>query len=364
MVNLAFQFRINFLDGLRGLAILLVLTHHAYSRWPNIVPYGSTYLNFPLFKFGWLGVQLFFLISGFVIFMTLDKTINFRLFIYKRWLRLFPAMLIASILIFLTAPIFNERPAGSPVFLSLVPGITFIEHKWWSKVLDMDFPLLEGTFWSLYVEFKFYVSAGFIYFVFGRNYLAPCLFILFIGSLFISYMSGKMDNQVVIFMQRVCNMLSLKYFGWFCSGSIFYLYYQTKKEYYFIMAILVAFLSSLSLFLVDGMNSAIGAFTISVLFSASLRVTIVQQFLTQGLFLFFGLISYPLYLLHENAMISMIVKSPDYLPVGVNMFFYPFIPVIFLSLISFFIATKCERKIRVTIESVVQLMKINSFHRR
>ncbi|NRB64450.1 MAG: acyltransferase family protein, partial [Saprospiraceae bacterium] len=58
------QSRLNFLDGLRGVAILLVIAFHAYSRWPHFVPYGDAYQNFPLFKLGWGGVELFFLISG------------------------------------------------------------------------------------------------------------------------------------------------------------------------------------------------------------------------------------------------------------------------------------------------------------
>ena len=69
--------RIEFLDGLRGLAILLVIFFHAFVRWPNIVPYGSSYSDFIFFKYGYLGVELFFLISGFVILMSLEKNKHF-----------------------------------------------------------------------------------------------------------------------------------------------------------------------------------------------------------------------------------------------------------------------------------------------
>lgn len=51
----------------------------------------------------------FFLISGFVITMSLEKCIDFGDFIFRRWLRLFPAMLIASILILITAPFFLRQ---------------------------------------------------------------------------------------------------------------------------------------------------------------------------------------------------------------------------------------------------------------
>lgn len=342
------QSRLNFLDGLRGVAILLVIAFHAYSRWPHFVPYGDAYQNFPLFKLGWVGVELFFLISGFVIFMTLDKTINFRLFIYKRWLRLFPVMLLATILIYFTAPMLTGRPAGSPDFLSLIPGLTFIETSWWSNILGVDIKPLERAFWSIYVECKFYVIAGLIYFFLGRKYLAPCLFILFVGSLSISYIAGKTDSQIIDFTQLVFSEMSFRFFGWFCSGTIFYLYYQTKREHYFLMAVVVAVLSSI---FIGGTSAPIAALMISALFAASLRVSIIQQLLTHRVFMFFGLISYPLYLIHENSMISMVMKLPDYLP-WLNMFFYPFIPVAFLSLVSFLIATKYEIKLRGFIEAL------------
>ena len=52
--------RIQFLDGLRGIAILLVICFHSYTRWPKFVPYGHQFSDFYLFKYGYLGVQLFF----------------------------------------------------------------------------------------------------------------------------------------------------------------------------------------------------------------------------------------------------------------------------------------------------------------
>ena len=65
--------RIEYLDGQRGLAILLVVLFHAYARWPERVPYHDAYANIPVFAYGWVGVELFFLVSGFVILMTLER---------------------------------------------------------------------------------------------------------------------------------------------------------------------------------------------------------------------------------------------------------------------------------------------------
>ena len=86
--------RVKHLDGLRGLAIIAVFGFHLFAEDPK-----SVFLS-KIFIHGDLGVNLFFLISGFVIFMSLNKSLNFLTFIKKRYFRLFPSMLFASLLYF------------------------------------------------------------------------------------------------------------------------------------------------------------------------------------------------------------------------------------------------------------------------
>lgn len=130
--------RIKFLDGFRGLAILLVVFFHAFTCWTGNVPYGDKFANCFPFKQGFLGVQLFFLISGFVIIMSLEKTDNFVKFIYKRWIRLFPAMFVATVLIFTTATFLPERLNGIPRLVDVIPGLTFIQANDIKKIFHID----------------------------------------------------------------------------------------------------------------------------------------------------------------------------------------------------------------------------------
>ncbi len=72
--------RLDALDGLRGVAILLVMGfhffHHLESPYykSHLYPYGERFAAIPLFQYGYLGVELFFIISGFVIALTLEKS--------------------------------------------------------------------------------------------------------------------------------------------------------------------------------------------------------------------------------------------------------------------------------------------------
>src|ERR1051326_635169 len=96
--------RIAALDGFRALAILLVLFYHYTVRWappldpaPHL-PSGRMFDGFVPLEYGWFGVELFFVISGFVILMTLERCRNLPDFLLRRFARLWPAMAAAAAL--------------------------------------------------------------------------------------------------------------------------------------------------------------------------------------------------------------------------------------------------------------------------
>lgn len=335
--------RIQHIDGLRGIAIILVVFFHAYVGWPEHVPYGDTYADIPVFKLGWLGVQLFFLVSGFVISMTFEKTESFSVFIYKRWHRLFPAMLIASVLTYASLTFFHERPNGIPSgILSVLPGLTFTD--WWPKLLNTDIPTLEVAFWSLYVEFKFYVIAAVTYYFFGRQFLVPVLVTLFVLSLFAYGFTTVSESQSLKVFKSISDALSLKHFGWFAAGSTYYNYYKTEDRKWISAALLLIVLSALTVRIeTEGLNlvTFLGALAISALFVLSFKLTLLQRALQSRVLVFFGFISYPLYLIHNNAMIAMIIKTDAYLS-WLHPFLYPYPAIICIVLTAYLIANYLE----------------------
>jgi peptidoglycan/LPS O-acetylase OafA/YrhL len=340
--------RIGYLDGLRGLAILLVIPFHAYVRWPEIVPYGDKYAHILGFKLGWLGVNLFFLISGFVILMTLEKCATFKEFIFRRWLRLFPAMLLCSLLIFFTSGYFYERPAGVPSISSLLPGLMFIEPKL-LMALGISDGVLEGAFWSLYVEFKFYIFAACIYYWRGRNYLIAALLLAYTLAIAFQLTSLYVPNKSLIFINlTISKLLSFLYFGWFAVGAAFYIYSKTKDFRWFLAALLFAVYSSafVSEFNANyDWKAPLAAFLVSSIFALALISQPLQRLLNSRFLQFFGFISYPLYLIHENMMISMIAKLGRR-PIGIPEYLYPLLAVIVLSGIAYFIAAYGEKYLR------------------
>ena len=142
-----FNGRIGILDGFRGLAIILVIAYH-YSG---------------LFSFGWIGVDLFFVLSGFLITGKLLESAGrknyFSSFYLKRILRIAPLYFFVLVCFFLIIPFFFHSFV-SPSYAALVKQqvyywtftVNFYEaiHGWPDNISLVPF-------WSLACEMQFYL---------------------------------------------------------------------------------------------------------------------------------------------------------------------------------------------------------------
>lgn len=324
--------RIKFLDGFRGLAIIIAILYHAFTRWASIVPYSDSYAN--VFNFGQVGIHLFLLISGFVILMSLEKHSNFLSFFNARWLRLFPAMLIATVLIFITAGFFFERPRGIPELSSVVPGLLFIEPSWLKAVTGIPFTSLEGSFWSLYVEMKFYIVFALMFFLLGRTKALIGLCTLFL----ISLLPLIIDSLT---LSKILETLSLRYFAWFAGGAFAYIYFTQKQKYNLLLCIAICGCEILRTYWND-IYVTVASFSVLILFLLPIYFQKLQKLFSTKFLLFFGFISYPLYLIHENAMISMILKFNKIFGEQTPLFFLPLLAIALLCVIAFLIAKYAE----------------------
>lgn len=155
------------LDHLRAVAIILVLLFHyrafKHPLWIETIG-----------KFGWTGVDLFFVLSGFLISGQLFKemknegTIHLRRFYIKRFFRIVPPYFFTLFLYF-TLPFFREREALPPLW----KFITFTQN-YGLNVIDL------GTFshaWSLCIEEQFYL-------------ILPLILILIMPSRLFKFLAG------------------------------------------------------------------------------------------------------------------------------------------------------------------------------
>jgi peptidoglycan/LPS O-acetylase OafA/YrhL len=147
------------LDGLRGLAIFVVLWYHYWMLAP-VAPaliVGGHRLSIAIVaQTGWVGVNLFFFISGFVIFYPYARSMvdgspaqTLRAFFIKRLLKIVPSYYLSTIV--LVAIGYTQLTAGSALRQLAVHA--FFLHPF----LPSTFYALNGVTWSLGVEVQFYV---------------------------------------------------------------------------------------------------------------------------------------------------------------------------------------------------------------
>lgn len=287
MARASLQQRIDYLDGLRGIAIISVLVFHAYVNDPAHLPFGDRFNVLPL-RLGWQGVELFFLISGFVIFMTLEKCSSLAQFAWRRWARLFPAMLVVSALIFSV----EQRHLKD-----LIPGITFVSPSLINSVTGIQTESLSGVFWSLYVEVTFYVIFGTLYFVAGPRWAIACIFALFSASIASSYAtSGVAHSSLAWRLSAASRWIGFAHFGWFASGALFYLFIQQKSKPMLLAAVAAGVLAALTSDF--AMAEKVGLVLVVALFCAAITLQPLQECLSWKPLVFVGVVSYPLYLVH------------------------------------------------------------------
>lgn len=135
------------LDGLRAVAVLTVIAYHYRPR------------THPLLSGGFLGVDLFFVLSGFLItrllFEELQRTdgVRFRSFYARRAARLLPALVLVCVFVG-SAALFSDAlgPPGH-AFLGILGSIFYVNN--WLLVLGHNSPLRHT--WSLSIEEQFYL---------------------------------------------------------------------------------------------------------------------------------------------------------------------------------------------------------------
>lgn len=175
--------RIPVLDGLRGLAILLVVAHH------QLIPV-------PI-SGGFLGVDLFFVLSGFLITTLLVEefdasgTISLRGFYARRVLRLAPALLLYLLVSLIV--VWQTDPAMFKSALKLV-GFSLVYMTNWRMAFSSS-PTLDPTaiIWSLSIEEQFYVLwppilFGLLFLKVKRRYLVTGLAVVVLGVMVHRYL--------------------------------------------------------------------------------------------------------------------------------------------------------------------------------
>jgi len=194
MLNISNIKRISFrqdINGLRAIAVLAVVFYHA---------------DIEIFKGGWLGVDIFFVISGYLISNIIiselnEGTFTFKNFYLRRVRRILPA-LFSTLLLTIPISYYLLTPKAMDEYLnSMVASVFFYANY---HFMNLDFYVAESTkfmpllhTWSLAIEEQYYLLfplfAYFVYKYFKKHFAYFFVFIA-LGSIYVNTLSSSTDK--------------------------------------------------------------------------------------------------------------------------------------------------------------------------
>ncbi|MEY4918150.1 MAG: hypothetical protein RL616_2063 [Verrucomicrobiota bacterium] len=201
------------LDGLRGLAALMVMTHHSFHfhRWLTTGIWGNAG-NGPLQLMGPAGVIIFFMLTGHL-FWGKARAANGKLNAWKLWrgrfLRIAPLYFFSLLLVLLVALLQAGAqwlaPANWPALLRLLP----LGAVDWRLVGGADLGSYNAdVVWTLWYEWRFYLLLPFLaWFAVGRRIIFPALLLYMLGFTNILF-QPKMEFVLVFFLGMLCPLLT------------------------------------------------------------------------------------------------------------------------------------------------------------
>ncbi|MDB6171236.1 MAG: putative acyltransferase [Chthoniobacteraceae bacterium] len=154
--------RFSTLDALRGIAALSVCWFHLTSGNPAFLPDGFLKTSG---LYGWLGVEMFFVMSGFIIPFALHRSryslSDYGIFLLKRVVRLDPPYLITILAIIILGFVSTKVPGfqGSQFEFSFAQ--VFL-HFGYINVF-FGYPWLNPVFWTLAIELQYYLLVGLLF---------------------------------------------------------------------------------------------------------------------------------------------------------------------------------------------------------
>ena len=301
------QFR-NDINGLRAIAVLAVVLYHA---------------EFNVFQGGWLGVDIFFVISGYLISNIIISELNsgdfsFRNFYMRRIKRIIPALFF---MLFTTIPLsyFLLSPKAMLEYLgSLTSTIFFYSNYYFDNLIFYNaeptafMPLLHT--WSLAIEEQYYVLfplLAYVLFKYLRNYFFIIMSFMTIISIFFNSLTQDFSK----FYQLQFRVWEL-FLGVIVMIISFNFSIKHLEKYGFILMLfpMLYFDSSNVNQIEPKVISLIG---ISLIIISNTENTLLSKLLNTKILTLIGLSSYSIYLLHQPLFaFYRIQKSKEMLDVS------------------------------------------------
>lgn len=308
------------LDGLRGIAILLVLlmhTLHFQPTWPL-----WSWIN-AIAKAGWIGVDLFFVLSGFLITRILlqlrEAPNRLGVFYGRRALRILPSYFVYLLITVPILLVFAE-PAYVKLTLDMLPWLLVFLQNFHSAFAEPGVNLGPlSHLWSLAVEEQFYLFWPFVVWRVRTEYLARVALAFWVLAVLFKLLLAAMQA-----VPQVPYLLTVTRMDGFAAGACLAVWMATGKaplEAIWLRLIFwLATLLLLTAFVVNRSGAPANTWMMvlclsltPLVFAGVLRETLIslpnsllRRLLGQRILVFFGRHSYALYLVHAGVSVFFV----------------------------------------------------------
>jgi peptidoglycan/LPS O-acetylase OafA/YrhL len=302
---------------LRFLAALSVFLLHEFSTLVDYeyIPRTLGFLQ-SVTQYGYLGVNLFFLISGFVITLSSEGR-TFGQFVSARFIRLYPVfwmcVSISSLFIVFTSQDQKVSLTEYLANLTMVPGFFG------------GYSFIDGVYWTLQLELKFYVLIALI--VLFKPFITISLQkVASIASLLLAYDALSYYSTISAtggFVSSIFYFNNQSYTQYFIAGILFYGIYKKDTRQYHYVSLFVCYVTALLQVVGKSAHPFVVTAIITTFFIVFLLLALRK--ITNNIFppLFFGqdsriiliklgALTYPLYLLHNKLTLPIILTFNNY----------------------------------------------------
>jgi peptidoglycan/LPS O-acetylase OafA/YrhL len=290
--------RANEIDLLRFLAAISVVLYHyaflGYAGQASPLPYPVLE---PVAKYGHFGVELFFLISGFVILMSASSG-SLKQFITSRIARLYPAFWACCSVTFLVIIIWgNGKPSAT--LAQYLSNMTMLSSFGFMQKIAAV-PYIDGSYWSLAVEMRFYAMIAVIL-LFRKIHKSE---LFFTGWLIATVAVEALQ------LTRLRGILIVDYSTYFIAGAMFFQIWS--RGFSALRLLVVAAAWALALYQAwmavpayeANFHTSINAFSVLAILSSFFIVMLLISTKRTGWigrknWVTVGTLTYPLYLIHQ-----------------------------------------------------------------
>ncbi|MCF7220953.1 acyltransferase family protein [Marilutibacter chinensis] len=286
--------RVNEIDLLRFIAALAVVFFHYAFR--GYAGGDRTIMPYPLLesvaKYGFKGVELFFMISGFVILMTASNG-SLRSFAVSRFARLYPAFWACCTLTFVAIVLFGgDRFSAS--FSQYLVNMTMLSGF-------VGVPSIDGVYWSLFVELQFYAMVAGVLMI-GRISQAQMFLALWLAATILLELFPVAPLRF---------LLITDYAAYFIAGAAAFLIWSRGSSWLRYGMIGICFILALrdSLGGIEGFerhfDTRMNVIVVVAIIASYFAVMLLIATRRTGAFgrrrwMVAGALTYPLYLIHQN----------------------------------------------------------------